>query len=259
MKSYLLFVIMLLAYYVRAQECAGVIISLDIAKTNVLCYDSNNGSIMVNAFGGESPYSYSWSNGASSETINNLDRGNYTLTVTDANGCTVSNVVTITEPSELLATTGIIRDESVCGAGDGLIRENVTAGVQPYSYVWSNGQTSHTVTNVTAGDYFVTVTDANGCTTTATATVTCATGITNTAAAQISIYPNPATNLLYVNVPVGNNYTISIHDVAGRLIKEQNLTQQLTELYLGDIVQGMYTVEVKTQQGITKVERLVVR
>jgi uncharacterized repeat protein (TIGR01451 family) len=231
-------------------------LSLTATSTDATCYGTATGLIQLTVTGGTGNYTYQWNvpdvgNGP-------LPAGTYSATVTDANGCTISTTQTITEPN-LLAGTTIATDESVCGAADGAIEASITGGTGPYTYEWSNGQTTAAATSLTADLYTVTITDANGCVSTLGNTVSCITSIGNANLAQISIYPNPATNLLYVNVPVGNNYTISIHDVAGRLIKEQNLTQQLTELYLGDIVQGMYTVEVKTQQGITKVERLVVR
>lgn len=234
-------------------------IVLNANITDITCFGTNDGAIALNVAGGITPYSYHWSNNTITPDNDNLAAGTHTVTITDASGCIITDSYIVADAVQ--DTYTITTDSaSTCSASDGAINITMTSFINgPYAFAWSNSATGNNPTQLAVGTYTVTITNALGCTTTATATIDCATGIDNMAAVQIRIYPNPATSLVYINVPAGNNYTLSIHDVAGRLIKEQTLTQQLTELYLGDIAQGMYTVEVKTQQGISKVERLVVR
>ncbi|MFY0673789.1 MAG: T9SS type A sorting domain-containing protein [Bacteroidia bacterium] len=140
--------------------------SISITKNNdITCFGAGDGSATVNVSSGTAPYSYSWSSGSNSADADNLNAGTYTVTVTDANGCSATEQVTITEPSQLVATTSSV-DGSCLNANDGSATVSVSGGTSPYSYDWSNGATTATINNVVAGTYSVLVTDANGCATT---------------------------------------------------------------------------------------------
>ncbi len=138
-------------------------LTASISSTNVSCNGGSNGSAVVTATGGTAPYSYSWNVGGTNASNNNLAAGTYTVEITDANGCTTSSSVTITEPSALTATTSKT-DVSCNGGNDGSASVNVNGGTAPYSYSWSNGSQTSTSSNLSAGTYHVTITDANGCT-----------------------------------------------------------------------------------------------
>lgn len=136
-----------------------------VNKTNVTCNGGTNGSATVTVANGTAPYTFAWSNGATTATINNLTAGNYTVTATDANGNTGTLVVNISQPGSLAANvTGV--DETSSSANNGSATSAPTGGTQPYSYHWSNNATTATISNLDSGTYGVTVTDANGCTTT---------------------------------------------------------------------------------------------
>ena len=110
-------------------------------------------------------YSYSWSDGQSTVTATGLAAGNYSVIVTDANGCTDTSNVTITEPTALTATT-TATDPTCNGSADGSASVTATGGTGTLSYLWDDatGQTTAAATGLAAGTYNVTVTDANGCT-----------------------------------------------------------------------------------------------
>lgn len=130
--------------------------------TNEVCGNAN-GSVNVNVTNGTAPYTYSWSNGATTEDIIGLTAGIYTITVTDANGCTESHSVTVGSSNGTLSIqNGIITNE-VCGNGSGAIDLVVSGGAPALSYAWSSGQTTQDITGLSAGTYTVTVTDNNGC------------------------------------------------------------------------------------------------
>ena len=150
-------------------SAASVIISQPSALTsyisnvvNVSCNGLSDGSATVTASGGTGPYTYSWSNGQTSQTATGLSAGIYTATVTDANGCVTSSSTTITEPPPLSApTTGSL---TVCDCPcAGVVRVFPTGGTPPYTVIWSNGYTDQFQTKLCDGTYDVTVTDANGC------------------------------------------------------------------------------------------------
>ncbi len=145
--------------------------SLSKTQVNVLCNGNSTGSIDLTVTGGTSPYTYAWSNSATTQDISNLAAGTFTVTVTDANACTAVISTTITQPSALaLSSTQV---NVLCnGNATGSIDLTVSGGTSPYTYAWSNSATTQDISNLTAGTYTVTVTDANACTKTLSATIT---------------------------------------------------------------------------------------
>ncbi|MBL7892388.1 MAG: SprB repeat-containing protein, partial [Bacteroidia bacterium] len=132
-------------------------ISLTSTQTNAC---SNSGTATITAGSGSSPYTYLWSNGQTVAALTGLAAGNYTVTATDANGCSTFKVITITNNINVSYTT---KFSGCAGGSTGSITLNVTGGTPGYTYAWSNGQTSATATGLAAGTYTVTVTDASGC------------------------------------------------------------------------------------------------
>ncbi|MBE7441621.1 MAG: T9SS type A sorting domain-containing protein [Flavobacteriales bacterium] len=140
-------------------------IFLSDVVTSVSCNGGADGTITITPSGGIAPYTYSWMpNPATTQFINNLIAGTYTVTVTDANGCTEQLNSVVTEPVPLV-TTLIPTDISCFGANDGMINSNTNGGTLPYSYAWSNGSTTQNISGLNAGSYNLTVVDGNGCTT----------------------------------------------------------------------------------------------
>jgi gliding motility-associated-like protein len=140
-------------------------------QTNVDCNGACNGSATVTIGGGTPPYSYLWMpSGGTGPTATGLCAGTYTLTATDANGCTITQVVTITEPTAVTATTSFVT--ATCGNANGSATATPSGGVPPYTYLWTpSGQITQTATNLLAGTYTCDITDFNGCLITVTVTV----------------------------------------------------------------------------------------
>ena len=143
--------------------------------TAVSCFGGANGQSGMNVTGGTAPYAYAWDTAPvqSSATAIGLPAGTYTCTVTDANGCTTTGTATIAQPNAAL-TAAITAQTNVGIFGQSTGSATVTAqqGTAPYTYAWSNGQNGATATGLAAGVYNVVITDANGCTTNASATIT---------------------------------------------------------------------------------------
>lgn len=136
-----------------------------IIATNVLCNGVCNGTATTNIFGGSTPYTYAWSNGSSAANLNGLCGGTYTLTLTDANGCTFTDSAIIIEPSPILTSMTLLNSASCGGICDGAAVVAVNSGgTAPFTFLWSNGGSANLDTNLCAGLNFVTVTDGNGCT-----------------------------------------------------------------------------------------------
>lgn len=140
-------------------------LTLSLNTNNVLCNGDCNANATANVSGGVPNYNYNWSNGQTTSTATNLCAGNYSLTVTDANGCSINNNnISITEPNLLTATISTV-DNNCFNDCSGTATVNPTGGTPAYSYTWSNGQTTQTANGLCAGNYSVFVTDANNCTT----------------------------------------------------------------------------------------------
>jgi hypothetical protein len=155
------------------------------ATTHVLCNGDATGAININVAGGTTAYSFNWSNGDNTEDITGLLADTYTVTVTDANNCTVTTSSIVNEPIALVLTA--VPTDALCnGAATGSVDLTVTEGTAPYSYNWSNSASSQDITNVAAGTYTVTVTDFNGCTSVTSAVVNEPTAITVTASSSPS-------------------------------------------------------------------------
>ncbi len=141
---------------------------LDVTTTSTPsgCAGTNTGSASASANGGTPGYgyTYSWSNGGTGATIMDLAPGDYTVTVTDSNGCSATSTVTVGQSASSNLGFTLSADDVTCnGNCDGSASINITSGTAPYSYSWSNGSTGNSISGLCAGQYSVTVSDASGC------------------------------------------------------------------------------------------------
>ena len=140
------------------------------SKKDILCNGNATGSIQVITAGGKLPHQFSWSNGKTTPTINDLAAGTYTLTITDANGCKDIASYTVNEPVQSLQLTPSVNDVLCKGDLTGAVNVVTTGGTAGYTYRWSNDkgvvmtQQTESITGIEAGAYTLTATDANGCT-----------------------------------------------------------------------------------------------
>lgn len=150
-------------------------LTLGIQSTNVPCFGQNNGSITLTVTGGTPNYNYAWSpNVSTGNTASSLSPGSYSITITDANGCSALPIITISEPSQPLALVDTQTNLTCFQSADGIATVSVTGGTGPYVYTWTNNvSVSNTATGLSANTaYTVTVTDNNLCTNTTTFTLT---------------------------------------------------------------------------------------
>lgn len=132
--------------------------------TDASCLGTPTGAIDIDVSGGTEPYTYLWSNGATTQDISGIGAGLYSVTVTDACDCeAVLENIEVKAPSALEAEAVTITEVSCFGFEDGAIDLEVSGGTSPYTFLWSNGETTEDISDLDAGIYSVTVTDAKGC------------------------------------------------------------------------------------------------
>ncbi|MDB5191617.1 MAG: hypothetical protein JWQ96_1180, partial [Segetibacter sp.] len=129
---------------------------------NITCNGAAAGSIDLKASGGKGDYTYTWSNGATTQNISGLVSGKYVVTVKDETGCPAQASITLTQPARKLEVAHTV-SQIDCNKQTGSIALNVTGGVAPYTYKWSNGTNSPSLDKLATGKYTVTVKDAAGC------------------------------------------------------------------------------------------------
>lgn len=159
--------------------CSAILSSIEVEQlnegfqiepdmvVNVSCNNAQDGSISISLTGGTQPFQYNWSNGIITSENDNLQGGTYDVTVTDANGCvSVSSLIEISEPDPLQYVVADVGHNDCFEASDGFLEIDVSGGTDPYSFLWSHGDTTQNAYDLSAGLYELTVTDANGCSTT---------------------------------------------------------------------------------------------
>ena len=226
-----------------------------MAVTDLTCSGSADGAITANTSGGSAPYTYNWSNGATTANLTALAAGTYTVTISDLNGCElVANATVNANVAITLDTT--VTGTSVVGASDGSIDLTVTGGTAPYTYSWSNGATTANLTNLVAGLYSVTVTDANGCNTSLTVNVPDGpvAVLATSANINISVFPNPVESVakLTIELNKASDVKIELSNAAGQVIRSFQAKQVLNQQFdidMSELPAGVYFLRVADQEA----------
>ncbi len=147
------------------------------------------GAVQSNTSGGTAPYSYLWSNGITTISNGSLPAGTHQITATDANNCQAVASITLTQPDALLLSATVISDYngahiSCVGASDGILQATASGGVSTYNFLWANSNTNSSISGMAAGTHNISMTDANGCTTTASVSIVPPTLLNATATAN---------------------------------------------------------------------------
>lgn len=202
-------------------------LSLTTTQVDVTCNGFNNGSATVNVTGGTPAYSYDWvGTGQTNATAANIFAGNYTIIVTDANTCINSIAIVITEPTDSITLTIDNVTDVLCnGTSTGAVSVSTFGGTPTYTYLWTNGGgTNEDLSTASAGVYTLTVTDANGCPNSITATIAEPTAIPITLAGTNTSCFGASTGSINATVTGGespysyawsgpNGYTAATEDV----------------------------------------------
>ena len=233
-----------------ANSCQGVLSGIVVnnpnspsasisSSTNINCNGASTGTASVSATGGTvtTGYSYNWSNNANTASISGLTAGVYTVTVTDNAQCTDIVAINISQPTAV-TVSGSSTNILCFGQSTGAVSVSVSGGTPGYTYNWNNGNNTDTQNNVAAGNYTVSVTDANNCLSTLQLSVT-------QPAAGISFNP-VSTNILCFGA---GNGTVALNATGGSGILTYNWSNGSTDPSLGLLQAGTYSCTVTDANG----------
>ncbi len=178
-------------------------VTLTVTSIPAKCFGAPTGTINIVGAGGTGAYTYSL-NGGSQQTVPSytaVGQGNYMITIADANNCTATQTVSVTEPSPLTIT--VSTQNANCTAANGVITTTVNGGTPIYTYTWSAGGAGATLSNVPGGTYTVITTDANSCTLSAVAVVSVTPGGTSSIINKTDVTCNGYNDGTLTAAPVG--------------------------------------------------------
>ncbi len=219
---------------------------------HIICANEEQGSIYLQTLGGTAPYTYIWSNGVSNLNLVEVEGGDYTITITDFHNCVFQNTYTIEANDSLLLSADVVHSND--GADNGSIVVSVTGGQGEYTFSWDSGQQTPVLTGLAPGSYTLTVTDEAGCFITETFMI----GTVNveddfTAADAVKVFPNPASQVLYVETTAGfcseAGISVDITNIVGKNVKSLHFDNtggvEKLSIDVGNMYPGIYIITVK--------------
>jgi hypothetical protein len=234
------------------------------------CEDIGTAEVTLSAFAfGASPFTYVWSNGDTTQflTLDSVAHsGTYAVTAIDACGGTVvAPADTVTIHDSPVATTVSVTDCSTNGAQDGAITTSATGGTAPLTYMWNDAdsQTTMDASNLYSGTYTLTVTDANGCTSTVTEYVDQPVGVNEVNIGMFSIHPNPNNGNFTVNLRglYNEEYAFEIRNIIGQMVYAETFNGKAVDyvdLNLSESNKGVYFLTISNSKG-KRTEKLIIR
>ena len=247
-------------YYVRGEggcitagSCKAVTVVVNSVSAStfvdsmVSCNGYTDGGATASATGGTNPYTYAWSNASTTASITGVVAGTYTVTITDANGCTDTAQVTLSEPAILVASATVNQIINCNDETQGQVIASASGGTAPYTYLWNTGGTAALETALGGGSYNVTITDANGCTDVAQVTLS-----------------EPA--ILVAATSVDNNVTCYWNTDGGATASATGGTTPYTyawntgdtEVSITGLATGTYSVTITDANGCTDTESVTI-
>ncbi len=228
---------------------ANITIAISDSISAILCAGDSNGTITISPSNGTFPYTYLWNTTDTTDVLNNLVAGIYTVTVTDSNNCFMTSTVSLNDPVILTLT--------ISDNGDGTATATGSGGSGSYNYLWDSGtggQTTATATGLQSNTiYSVTLSDMNSCTDTSDIMIIISHIIIENKKEQIKIYPNPASQKLYVETSfeIETELSLSIFNASGKMLMYRNIEKcrnRKTEINTDSYSPGIYYIRFEHSQ-----------
>jgi hypothetical protein len=191
-------------------------------QVNPTCSDAENGGIQLN-FTNNTLYNVQWSEGTTGAELSGVGAGNYTAFITYGDGCQLMQTFSLIAPAALGLNASVLNETA---PGNGAITIDVYGGTAPYTYVWSNNETTESITDLTEGTYQISITDANGCQLADTFAIVnqISAGATTNEEIQVLLFPNPNHGVFQITLPSNEDFETVIYDLQGRLVFQDYLS-----------------------------------
>jgi hypothetical protein len=210
----------------RNQYCLSCSLNIQVTENNISCKDAADGEIDIDVLNGTPPYIYDWSNGESTRNSNTLTPGNYFINMIDSNNCVASATVSITEPAALVVNVSVTHASD--SQQNGAANAGVFGGTPPYLIKWSDADSTigSFVNALLEGNYYVTVTDLNGCIIIDSFNVNNILGVKESELMKIKVFPNPAKHYIYVEPGIMNigMVHLEIAEVTGKIVQSEKIS-----------------------------------
>jgi hypothetical protein len=228
------------------------------AATSATCGSCADGSATTTTTAGNAPFTYAWlPSGGNAATANGLMMGAYTVTITDQFGCVTTDTVLVGNDCSSFLVQAAASAIASCGScADGIAGSAVVNGVGPYTYVWSNGDTTAVADSLLPGTYTLTITDASGCSMSDTVLINFSTAIdVLSASGVVEVYPNPSMGSFQVtlNFTAATEARVELYNALGENVFTQQVnatTHALIPVTLENRAAGYYMLRVTTSEGV---------
>ena len=231
----------------------------------VSCFGASDGLLDIEVMGGVLPYTYNWNDGTSENNLDGLEAGAYTLTITDACGVEYSETFTVNGPEEIQIQQEVV-NVSATGEQDGFISLEISGGVSPFQYLWSNGETTRNLANLASGEYCITITDASNCTIMDCYQVE--SGLVSVGEieliSKIAIQPNPTQDRAQIKLEFQKEVDLRVEfiDMTGRILHSfdrEPASQKDYELDVSSYPDGIYFVQISYDNYVLSYKLVVAR
>ena len=241
-------------------EPPPLMVSIEGAEN--LCYDEL-GALAVTATGGSYPYHFEWSTGVLDSVLQDISGGDYTVTVSDANACDTVLDYTILQ-SDAISLEATVIDNTDANAPNGsIVVDNITGGMPDYSYWWEDGTTSSTLSNLPAGMYALTVTDADSCQQVFTFEVDFINSTAEPYLLDMQVYPNPADSKILFDFasPLSRTTELNVMDWTGRIVWQNKLSKgtQVIHWDTSMIPNGGYIYSIRQSGNMLRYGKIMVQ
>lgn len=224
-------------------------LSVSFAAAPIKCH-GNKTTLKANITGSiPGGYTLLWNTGHTTDSITNVSSGTYSLTISNASGCSYTYHTTITQPAAIAFIFDSIKHPLTATSADGIISVIALDGIAPYSYSWSNAAQVPAIGALGPGTYSLTVTDAHGCSATTSVTLTALTNAVNNVNLHdlISVVPNPFRDEIFIrNIPVSSITHVTITDPLGRVLFYSPIMEETMTITTSEWGTGIYFLNIRT-------------